>query len=132
MESAWNLMAHIHSTYGVDPRVYFALVLITIPLFYVALGFVVRDLARTRSETGRLSIRAALDRPSFVLSLMAMVALWLVTYVYILFWGVGLPAWVRVVVVAVMLVGAAALVSRVRRMVAAHARRVRRSSRGAL
>jgi|BarGraIncu00421A_1022006.scaffolds.fasta_scaffold00710_13 hypothetical protein len=115
MESAWDLMARIGSTYGVDPRVYFALVLITIPLFYVALGFVVRDLARTRSQTGRVSIRAALDRPSFVLSLMAMVALWLVTYVYILFWGVGLPGWVRAVVVAVMVAGAAGLVSRVRR-----------------
>lgn len=115
MESAWDLMARIGSTYGVDPRVYFALVLITIPLFYVALGFVVRDLARTRSQTGRVSIRAALDRPSFVLSLMAMVALWLVTYVYILFWGVGLPGWVRAVVVAVMVAGAAGLVSRVQR-----------------
>lgn len=115
MESAWDLMARIGSTYGVDPRVYFVLVLITIPLFYVALGFVVRDLARTRSQTGRVSIRAALDRPSFVLSLMAMVALWLVTYVYILFWGVGLPGWVRAVVVAVMVAGAAGLVSRVRR-----------------
>jgi hypothetical protein len=115
MEMVWDLMARIHSTYGVDPRVYFALVVITIPLFYVALGFVVRDLARTRRQTGRVSFRAALDRPSFVLSLTAMVALWLVTYVYILFWGVGLPGWVRVVVVAVMVAGGAGLVSRVRR-----------------
>ena len=115
MEPAWALMARIHSSYGIDPRVYFALVLITIPLFYVALGFVVRDLARTRSQTGRVSIRAAFDRPSFVLSLMAMVALWLVTYVYVLFWGVGLPGWVRAVVVVVMIAGAAGLVSRVRR-----------------
>ena len=115
MESAEELMARVHSAYGVDPRVYFALVLITIPLFYVALGFVVRDLARTRSQTGRVSLRAALDRPSFVLSLMAMVALWLVTWVYILFWGVGLPGWVRAVVVAAMVAGGAGLVSRVRR-----------------
>jgi hypothetical protein len=115
MQSAWDLMARVHSTYGVDPRIYFALVLITIPLFYVALGFVVRDLARTRSQTGQVSVRAAFDRPSFVLSLVAMVALWLATYVYILFWGVGLPWWVRAVVIAVMVAGAAGLASRVRR-----------------
>jgi hypothetical protein len=118
MEPAWDLMARIHSSYGVDPRVYLALVLITIPLFYLALGFVIRDLARTRSESGRVSLRAALDRPSFVVALMAMIALWLVTYVYVLFWGVGLPAWLRAAVVAVMVAGAASLVSRIRRKAA--------------
>jgi hypothetical protein len=122
MKSAWDLMAHIRSSYGVDPRVYFALVLITIPLFYLALGFVVRDLAGTRSQTGRVSIRAAFDRPSFVLSLMAMVALWLVTYVYVLFWGVGLPGWLRAAVVAVMVAGAAGLAFRIRRQVMQRAR----------
>jgi len=116
MKMLWDLMARIQATYGVDPRVYLVLVAITIPLFYVALGVVVRDLARTRRETGRISIRAALARPSFVLSLAAMVALWLVTYVYVLFWGVGLPVWVRAVVIAVMVAGGAGLVSRVRRL----------------
>jgi hypothetical protein len=115
MERAWDYMAGIRSAYGVDPRVYLALVLITIPLFYLALGFVVRDLARTRSQTGRVSIRAAFSRPSFVLSLSAMVALWLVTYVYVLFWGVGLPGWIRAAVVVVMVAGAAGLASRIRR-----------------
>ena len=115
MEWAWDYMARIHSAYGVDPRIYLALVFVTAPLFYLALGFVVRDLARTRSQTGRVSIRAAFDRPSFVLSLMAMVALWLVTYVYVLFWGVGLPGWARAAVVLVMIAGAAGLTSRIRR-----------------
>lgn len=116
MERLWRYMEGIHAAYGVDPRVYLTLVLITIPLFYVALGFVVRDLARTRRQTGRVSIREAFRRPSFVLALTAMVALWLVTYVYVLFWGVGLPGWVRAAIVVVMVAGAAGLVSRIRRL----------------
>ena len=115
MERVWDYMAGIGSVYGVDPRIYLALVVITIPLFYVALGFVVRDLATTRSQTGRVSMRAAFSRPSFVLPLMAMVALWLVTYVYVLFWGVGLPGWIRAAVVVVMVAGAGGLVFRIRR-----------------
>jgi hypothetical protein len=116
MERVWVYMAGIRSAYGVDPRVYLALVVITIPLFYVALGFVVRDLARARSQTGRVSFRAAFSRSSFVLPLVAMVALWLVTYVYVLFWGVGLPGWIRAAIVAVMVAGAAGLAFRVRRL----------------
>ena len=115
MERVWDYMAGIRSTYGLDPRIYLALVVVTIPLFYLALGFVVRDLARTRGQTGRVSIRAALNRPSFVLSLTAMVGLWLVTYVYVLFWGVGLPGWIRTAVVLVMIAGATGLAFRIRR-----------------
>ena len=115
MERLWGYMDGIRATYGVDPRVYLTLVLVTIPLFYVALGFVVRDLARTRRQTGRVSLRGALRRPSFALALTAMVALWLVTYVYVLFWGVGLPGWIRPAIVVVMVAGAAGLASRIRR-----------------
>jgi hypothetical protein len=115
MERLWGYMDGIRATYGVDPRVYLTLVLVTIPLFYVALGFVVRDLARTLRQTGRVSLREALRRPSFALALTAMVALWLVTYVYVLFWGVGLPGWIRAAIVVVMVAGAAGLASRIRR-----------------
>jgi hypothetical protein len=118
MERLWDYMEGIHAAYGVDPRIYLTLVLITIPLFYLALGFVVRDLARTRSQIGRVSIREAFRWPSFVLALTAMVALWLVTYVYVLFWGVGLPGWIRAVIVVVMVAGAAGLASRIRRRAA--------------
>jgi hypothetical protein len=115
MERLQGYMEGIRAAYGVDPRVYLAIVLITIPLFYVALGFVVRDLASTRRQTGTVSFREAFRRPSFVLALCSMVALWLATYVYVLFWGVGLPGWIRAAIVVLMVAGGAGLVSRIRR-----------------
>jgi len=118
MKWLWNSAQQVAATYGADPRVYFALVVVTIPPFYLAFAVVVRDLMRTRQETGSVSVRKSLSRPSFGISLLAMAVLWLVPYVYVLLWGHNFPAWFMIVMVALMGGGATGLVRRLRGRVA--------------
>jgi hypothetical protein len=118
MSWLWDYARGVSAAYGVDPRVYLALVLVTIPPFYFALGMVVRDLARTRENGGGVSLAKAFRSRSFVVALFAMVLLWLAPYIYVALWGRHLPAWLVVAFVAFMLIGGISLVRRVRRRAA--------------
>ena len=111
----WDYAEGVSAAYGVDPRIYLALVLVTIPPFYFALGVVVRDLGRTRENGGGVSAAKAFRSRSFVVAFFTMVLLWLVPYAYIALWGRRLPVWFVVAFVALMLVGGISLVLRVRR-----------------
>jgi hypothetical protein len=114
----WDYAQGVTATYGADPRVYLALVLVTIPPFYFALGIVVRDLAQTRENAGGVSLAKAFRSRPFVIALLAMAVLWLVPYIYVALWGRRLPAWFVGAFAALVLVGGISLVRLVRRRAA--------------
>jgi hypothetical protein len=115
MKWLWDYAQGVSATYGVDPRIYLALVLVTIPPFYLALGFVVRDLARTRNGQGGMSVARAMGSRTFGIALASVVVLWLVPYLYVALWGRRLPVWFTVVLVGLMVAGGISLVRRIRR-----------------
>jgi hypothetical protein len=115
MKWLWDYAQGVSATYGVDPRIYLALVLVTIPPFYLALGFVVRDLARTRNGLGGASVARAMGSRTFRIALASVVVLWLLPYLYVVLWGRRLPVWFSVVLVGLMVAGGISLVLRIRR-----------------
>jgi len=110
----WESAERIASAYGVDPRIYVGLVLVTIPPFYFAFAVVIRELLRTR-DGGRVSLARAFRGRVFVVALVAMAAVWLVPYIYVALWGRNLPVWAVVSFVALMAVGVANTVRGVRK-----------------
>ncbi|TLM94739.1 MAG: hypothetical protein FDZ75_05390 [Actinobacteria bacterium] len=98
----------IRATYHVDPRVFIALVLTTIPPFYVAFAVAVRSALRAR----RGGIPIWTDR-TFVVAVPVVVATWLLPYAYVALFG-RLPVWGWVVFLALLCVGAVRLAAAMR------------------
>lgn len=94
----------IQTSYGVDPRIFIGLVLVTVPPFYLALALAVRAFIRAH----RAGVRARSDS-TFVAATSAVVALWLLPYGYVALFG-RLPWWGWAAFVAILVTGGYRLV----------------------
>lgn len=73
--------------YGVNPVIFGSIYLGAVPIFWVAIGWLVRNVKKKKSVTG----------PVILACCCAISA-----YVYLIFVGENVPAWVYVVVVAII------------------------------
>ena len=101
--------ASIRESYGVDPRIFSALVAVTIPPFYVAFAIAVRAALGAR----KMGQPLAADW-SFLIATSVGVAAWLLPYAYVAAFG-RLSAWAWAVFLLIFLIGAARLVLSLRR-----------------
>lgn len=94
----------IQASYGVDPRIFIGLVLVSVPPFYLALALAVRAFVRAH----RAGVQAWSDS-TFITATSAVVALWLLPYGYVALFG-RLPWWGWAAFVVVLVVGGYRLV----------------------
>lgn len=92
----------IHADYGVHPYVFIALVVICAPFFYYSIYRLIKGLAHR-------------DKPQVMLWSTVFLAATVVPYVYVLLFGHGMPWWIYLVLVALLLQGVISLISRLRR-----------------
>ena len=111
----WDYLGGFAIRYGADPRIYVGLILVTIPPFYLALGIMIRDLAKLRRQEARVSLDVALRCRSLVVASIVLVVVWAVPYVYVLCWGRNLPGVVLLMVLVLLLAGGLGIVGRARR-----------------
>jgi hypothetical protein len=90
----------IRIAYGVDPRVFIALVLVSIPPFYIAFAVAVRSLVRLRQQRAP----AASDK-AFIAASSVVVATWLLPYAYVALFG-RLPWWAWWLLAVLLVAGA--------------------------
>ncbi|MHB1324428.1 MAG: hypothetical protein ACYCXZ_08890 [Coriobacteriia bacterium] len=93
-------MAQVHADYGVDPRIFFALVVLSMLPFYVAFAAAVGALARSRREA-----TSPLRERTFLRSATIVVLAWLLPYLYVAIFG-RLPWWGWAGFMAVVAIGA--------------------------
>lgn len=101
------LMRTARDDYGVDPLVFLAIYLVSVPIFYYALFRTVRAVAKQ------------LDEKEIMLWSMLFLSTTVAPFVYVLFFGRNLPWWVYGIIVLVIAQGVFSLIRTLRRKRAA-------------
>jgi len=84
------------NTYHVDPKIFVALVLISVPFYWYGWLMIVRSIFKSKSKegnNGRIIIERFFNNREFKIGLIINRLAWFLPYVYIIFWGQNLPMW---------------------------------------
>jgi hypothetical protein len=82
---------NVRASYGVDTRVFIALIAVSIPPFYIVFAIAIRRLAGLRRSGGSAPGAVARDR-TFMTAVTVVAATWLLPYIYVALFG-RLPWW---------------------------------------
>jgi len=81
------------NTYHVNPVIYLVIYLASIPIFYVAFYFVIKELLRIKKEDKKITPGHFVEEKKLAAWSLVLLFVYLAPYIYVGFWGQNLPVW---------------------------------------
>lgn len=101
MNFSWNMIENFRilavDSYHVDPTVFIALMLLSIPFYYLGWVLIGKSVfafrKRLQDKRNHLRVIDFFEDKKFLISLSINRAAWVMPYIYVIFWGENIPLW---------------------------------------
>jgi len=97
-----NMTSLAVNTYHVNPNIFLLIYIISIPIFYIAIYFIAKELMAIKKEHGKITAKHFLYEEALSFWMIVLLLDYLAPYLYIAIFGENLPTWVWAVIIIVV------------------------------